>query len=62
MTKIGNMFKKLENLNFVIVSNFVLRILDFDISIRTISFCVISIHYSWDVILVSPPIKVLQPM
>jgi len=47
-----NMFRKFENLNFVIVSDFVLRISHFDISIRTISFGVIFVNYFWDVILV----------
>ena len=40
-----NMFRKLENLNFVIVSNFVLRILDFNTSIHTIRCDVIFINY-----------------
>jgi hypothetical protein len=45
------MFRELENLNFVIVSDFVLRILHVDISIRMINFGVIFINYSCDVIL-----------
>ena len=39
-----------------------LRILDFDLSIPMISFGMIFIHYCWNVILASFPIKVLQPM
>jgi hypothetical protein len=41
MTKMPDMFRELENLNFDIVSEFVLRILNLDILIRTISFGVI---------------------
>jgi hypothetical protein len=52
MAKIPNMFRKLENLNFVIVSNFMLRFLGLDISIHTMSFGVIIINYFWDAILI----------
>ncbi len=41
MTKMPNMFGELVNLNFDIVSDFALRVLDLDIFIRTISFGVI---------------------
>ncbi len=41
MTKMSNMFRELENSNFDSVSDFVLRILNLDILIRTISSGVI---------------------
>jgi len=42
------MVRELENVNFAIVSYFVLRIFDLDISIRATSFGVIFIDYFLD--------------
>ena len=41
MTKLQNIFRELENSSFDIVSDFVLRILSFDISIPTSRFGVV---------------------
>ncbi len=41
MTKMPNMFRELENSNFDSVSDFVLRILNLDVLLRTISSGVI---------------------